>query len=167
METSIQIRHLAPSDFEVISPVVDEWWGGRQVGQSLPRLFFEHFAPTSFALVHGSEVRAFLVGFRSQSNPGVAYIHFVGVAPAYRRGGYGRILYTHFFECATSLGCTEVQCITSPINVGSIAFHKRMGFRIISVGGEQNGVPVCLDYAGKGKHRVRFSRLLAPGNDGT
>jgi hypothetical protein len=43
----MNLRHLEPADFDVISPALDEWWGGRPVQELLPRLFFEHFQPTS------------------------------------------------------------------------------------------------------------------------
>ena len=43
-----QIRNAEPSDYERISPLVDDWWGGRQMRALLPRLFFEHFRETSF-----------------------------------------------------------------------------------------------------------------------
>jgi GNAT superfamily N-acetyltransferase len=146
--------------------VVDAWWGGRHVSHLLPRLFFEHFSTTSFVLVEGDEVLAFLVGFRSQSLPRVAYIHFVGVAPDRRGVGHGRLLYERFFAQAASLGCTEVRCITSPANAGSIAFHRRMGFDLVDAGGEHDGIPVSPDHAGPGQARVLFRRLLAHGDAG-
>ena len=161
----MQLRNLAPSDFEPVTSVVDEWWGGRAVRHLLPRLYFEHFSPTSFALVENQELSGFLVGFRSQSQPAVAYLHFVGVAPTYRGKGLGRLLYTAFFERVASLGCSEVHCITSPTNTGSIAFHRSMGFSIISAGGEENGVPVSLHHAGQGQHRVLFRKFLEPAHN--
>ncbi|HKA45712.1 MAG TPA: GNAT family N-acetyltransferase [Burkholderiales bacterium] len=154
------IRALAAADYDVVSPVIDEWWGGRPVRHLLPRLFFEHFSPTSFALVEDGAVQAFLVGFRSQSRPSVAYIHFVGVAPAYRGKGYGRLLYFSFFERAAELGCTEVHCITSPVNADSIAFHRKMGFDIAHADGKQDGLLVSLHHAGEGQHRVLFRKLV-------
>ena len=154
------LRPLKSSDYEPISSVVDEWWGGRPVRQLLPRLFFEHFSPTSLALVDGEEIQAFLVGLRSQSDPEVAYIHFVGVSPQCRGKGYGRLLYSRFFEIVMSIGCSEVHCITSPVNGDSIAFHQRMGFRIVNADGEQDGIPVTRDHAGEGKHRVQFRKVL-------
>lgn len=154
------IRKLVPQDYEVISPVVDDWWGRRPVRKLLPRLFFEHFSQTSFALIEASVLQAFLVGFRSQSNPEIAYIHFVGVSPTHRNKGYARALYNEFFNSVTALGCNEVQCITSPINKASVAFHQHMGFSITSNEGEENGFPVTLNYAGEGQHRVQFRKLL-------
>ena len=163
----MQIRPLVSADYEVISPVVDEWWGGRPVRHLVPRLFFEHFSSTSFALVEAAELCAFLIGFQSQSQPHVAYIHFVGVAPDRRSKGHGRLLYSAFFERVAVLGCTEVQCITSPVNSGSIAFHQRMGFSLVKTGAEQDGIPISLNYAGEGQHRVLFHRQLAAGKNGT
>jgi len=155
-----QVRPLQVSDYGRISPVMNEWWGGQSVRQLLPRLFFEHFALTSFVIAEGDEIKAFLVGFVSPSIPGVAYIHFVGVAPASRTLGYGRRLYAHFFEAVAAKGCTEVRCITSPMNLGSIGFHERMGFRIVSNDGKLNGIPMTLNYAGEGQHRTQFSKQL-------
>jgi GNAT superfamily N-acetyltransferase len=59
----------------------------------LPRLFFEHFTDTSFAAERDGRLVGFLAGFISQSRPGEAYIHFVGVDPAQRGRGLGRLLY--------------------------------------------------------------------------
>jgi ribosomal protein S18 acetylase RimI-like enzyme len=158
--TTHPIRSLAAEDFDLVAPVVDEWWGGRPVRALLPRLFFEHLNATSFAIGAPGVVQAFLIGFVSQSQPTVAYIHFVGVHPALRSVGLGRLLYEHFFQLIHALGCTEVQCVTSPVNVGSIAFHQRMGFSLLPGSGEIGGFPVMLNYAGEGQHRVRFRRLL-------
>lgn len=157
----MNLRALQSADFDLVSPVADEWWGGRPVRHLLPRLFFEHFGSTSFAIVEGEQLRAFLIGFRSQTMPHVAYIHFVGVSPGSRQHGLGRRLYGQFFERVGAMGCTEVHCITSPVNIASIAFHRRMGFELIEAGGEVNGVPVKLDHGGPGQHKVLFRKLLA------
>jgi ribosomal protein S18 acetylase RimI-like enzyme len=156
----MQTRALEPADFDLVSSVMDEWWSGRQVRQLLPRLFFQHFGSTSFVVTEGTKLLAFLVGFRSQSQPTIAYIHFVGVSPEARGAGIARSLYERFFSLVRSLGCTEVHCITSPGNTGSIAFHQRIGFSILSGNGYHEGVPVTLDYAGPGQHRVLFRRSL-------
>ena len=157
----MDIRHLDSSDFDFVSEVVDEWWGGRPVRGLLPRLFFEHFRPSSFALETNGAIEGFLVGFRSQSSPIVAYIHFVGIAPSCRGRGYGRMLYERFFKAVADMGCHEVRCITSPVNNGSIAFHRRMGFEILPGNGKIDDIPVMFDYAGKDQHRVLFRKKLA------
>lgn len=162
----MQVRPLVAADFDAIAPVIDAWWDGRPVHHLVHRAFFEHFSSTSFAVAEAGELCAFLLAFRSQSRPHVVYIHLVGVAPGRHGRGYGRLLYTRLFERATALGCTEVHCITSPGNTGSIAFHRRLGFDLVRTGAEQDGVPVSLDHAGRGQHRVLFRKSLAPEQTG-
>lgn len=126
----------------------------------LPKLFFEHFRPTSFVIEENGELQAFLIGFRSQTTPTEAYIHFVGVHPYARGKGLGRRLYEHFFAVVHQLGCTEVHSITGPVNKGSITFHTNMGFEILPGDAEVDGVAVTANYDGQGNDRVLFRRNL-------
>ncbi|GHO78210.1 N-acetyltransferase [Ktedonobacter sp. SOSP1-85] len=154
------LRHLEVKDYHPIIQVVDEWWGGRPMASLLPKLFFEHFQPTSFVMEQDGVIQGFLVGFRSQTTPTQAYIHFVGTDPHYRGQGIGRRLYQHFFGVVSNLGCTEVLSITSPVNKGSIAFHTRMGFEILPGDAETDGIAVTTNYDGSGVDRVLFRRRL-------
>jgi ribosomal protein S18 acetylase RimI-like enzyme len=154
------IRTLTPDDYAPVVSVVDDWWGGRPVQAVVHRLFFEHFNRTSFAVGEVGSPRAFLIGFVSQTQPQTAYIHLVGVHPAARALGLGRALYEHFFQAVRALGCTQVRCVTSPVNTGSIAFHSSLGFAILPGSGEQDGVPVMLNHAGEGQHRVFFQKAI-------
>ena len=155
------IRHLEERDYDSIISVIDDWWGGRKMSHLLPRIFFIHFRPTSFAVEEGGSVIGFLAGFVSQTNPEQAYIHFVGIHPEHRRRGLGRELYKRFFDSVRALGCHTVRCITSPLNKNSIAFHTRMGFEIEHVTGQHNGVPGVLNYELNGGHRVLFAKTLS------
>jgi hypothetical protein len=56
-----------------------------------------------------------------------------------------------------------VRSITSVVNTGSITFHRKLGFTLLPGSGEIDGVPVALDYAGAGQHRVLFHKSLAVG----
>jgi len=156
----MQRRPLQPSDYEFITSVVDDWWGGRAVHQLLPRLFFEHFNSNSHVLIEADKIIGFLVGFRSQSQPDVAYIHFIGIDPAHRGQGLGRTLYLHFFAQMKSLGCTQASCITSPLNKASIAFHRQMGFDIVNGDEVMDDISVHRNHAGPGQHRVLFCKNL-------
>jgi GNAT superfamily N-acetyltransferase len=140
--------------------VIDQWWGGRQMADKLPRLFFEHFTDTSFAAEHDGKLAGFLAGFISQSRPGEAYIHFVGVDPTQRGSGLGRLLYEAFFQVAGARGCVLVRAVTSPVNRGSVAFHQRMGFRLEPGDAQVDGIPFSPGYDGHGGDRVRFIRSL-------
>jgi ribosomal protein S18 acetylase RimI-like enzyme len=150
---NVGLRALTPDDYGYVIARIDDWWGGRSVAPMLPRLFFDHFPDTSLAAVGhapGAPLVGFLCGFVSQRDPAEAYIHFVGVDPAVRAAGVGRLLYETFFGRVRDLGCSRVGCVTSPVNTGSIAFHHRMGF----------GSKVATAYDGRGEDRVVFSRTL-------
>jgi L-amino acid N-acyltransferase YncA len=156
----MHLRQLRAGDRAPILAVVNDWWGGRQVASMLQRLFFDHFQDTSYVVEDGETIIAFLIGFVSQSRPGEAYIHFVGVHPEHRARGIGADLYRTFFDAARARGCHTARCITSPVNTGSIAFHTNMGFVAEPGDAESNGTPFASDYDGPGEHRVRFVKQL-------
>ncbi len=145
-----RLRPARPEDYDAIASVVDEWWGRPIVG-SLPRLFLDHFHRTSLVVETAEGLAAFLVGLVSPSVPGRAHVHFVGVAPGARGSGLARRLYREFFALAAGQGATSVTAITSPVNHGSVAFHRRMGFSV------EGPVP---DYDGPGKAMMVFHRGL-------
>ena len=89
----MHLRALESGDYDAITSVVDAWWGGRPMRGMLPQLFFDHFRPTSFVAERDGEIAGFLIGFVSQTEPAVAYVHFVGVAPEKRGAGIGQALY--------------------------------------------------------------------------
>ncbi|MCT0207576.1 GNAT family N-acetyltransferase [Synechococcus sp. CS-1332] len=156
----VVIRHVEPDDYQPIISVVDEWWGGRPMAEMLPKLFFVHFRSTSFTAVVDGQVVAFLIGFVSQTYPDQAYVHFLGVHPARRGEGLGRLLYERFFARAASLGCRTVHCVTAPVNRNSIAFHRRMGFSLLESDFKIDGVPVAVGYDGEAEDRVIFTKNL-------
>jgi pimeloyl-ACP methyl ester carboxylesterase/ribosomal protein S18 acetylase RimI-like enzyme len=147
----LTLRSPTESDHARVLTALSEWWGGRDLSQLLPRLFFQHFNDTGFIVEENGALVAFLIGFISQCDPRAAYIHFVGVHPAHRRAGLGRALYERFFELARARGAREVRCITAPVNASSIAFHTRLGF----VASE----PIR-DYDGPGDDRVAFKKRI-------
>ena len=134
----LEIRTARPEDYDPIAAVVDEWWG-RPILAALPRLFFDHFHETSLVAERDGELAGFLVGILSPSDPGEAYIHFVGVAPTARGSGLGARLYAEFFARAAADGRRTVEAVTSPVNEASIAFHRRMGFAVRGPVPDHNG----------------------------
>ncbi len=130
----------------------------------LPRLFFAHFSGTSL-IAHSpdGELAAFAIAFISYAVPRCGYIHFVGVAPALRGHGLGREVYGRLFAMFSEMGCERIDAVTSPVNTGSIAFHRAMGFTAIgspSCAMTGDGVPYWPDYDGPGEDRVLFTRPL-------
>ncbi|WP_100372152.1 GNAT family N-acetyltransferase [Bacillus sp. FJAT-45037] len=156
----MNIRHVVEADYARVIAIIDDWWGGRMMSDMLQRLFFIHFQHTSYVIEGKKEIIGFLIGFTSDTHPKIGYIHFVGIHPSARKEGHARILYEAFFEKATELGCTLIHCVTSPVNKGSIAFHRRMGFTIREGTTIQNGISVYKNYDGPGKDRVLFEKVL-------
>ncbi|WP_230860118.1 GNAT family N-acetyltransferase [Actinoplanes aureus] len=146
-----ELRPARAADYDEIVAVVDDWWA-RAIAGSLPRLFLDHFHRSSLVARDRTGVLAgFLIGVLSPSQPGRAYVHFAGVAPAARGAGLGRRLYEEFFALARAAGCNGVKAITSPMNAGSIAFHDRLGFTVTG--------PI-VGYDGPGRDMMVFDRAL-------
>jgi ribosomal protein S18 acetylase RimI-like enzyme len=160
LPAGLTARHPTAADHPRVLAVLDRWWGGLK-GEAgsierallLPRLYFQHFTTTSFLIERpDGELAAFLVGFFSQTEPDVAYVHFVGVDPARHGQGVGRALYRAFFALVQAHGRRYVHCVTSPENTASQAFHARLGFM---------AAPAQPDYDGPGLDRVAFTVDLA------
>jgi ribosomal protein S18 acetylase RimI-like enzyme len=156
----VKIRNICPKDYETIICVLNDWWGGRQMSDMLPKLFFVHFCQTSFIAEINNQAIGFLVGFLSQTNSEEAYIHFAGINPDFRQQGVGSALYKTFFQTVQKFGRSRIRCVTSPVNKSSIAYHLQMGFEAEPSETQANGVPYQVDYDGVGEHRVLFVKQL-------
>lgn len=126
----------------------------------LPKLFFVHFCETSFIAEVNQERVGFLIGFLSQTHSEEAYIHFVGVHPAFRKQGIGSALYRQFFQAVQEFDCVRVRCVTSSINKESISYHLRLGFETEPSEMQKAGIPHHLNYDGDGEDRVLFVKHL-------
>ncbi|MED3574186.1 GNAT family N-acetyltransferase [Cytobacillus praedii] len=156
----MKIRSVKGSDYYVISPLINEWWGGRNMSEMLPKLFFDHFTNTIFIAEKEGKLVGFLIGFLSQSHSNEAYIHFVGVHPDYRKHNIGKHLYNNFFNVVKQNGRNMVRCVTSPVNKVSIAYHTKMGFEIEEGDKKIDGVSVNSNYDGPNQDRVLFVKNL-------
>ena len=157
----VNIRNSKPSDHPRIIKVMKDWWDGRDLTSMLPRLFLEHFYDTSLVIEDGkNELIAFLIGFLSQSQTNECYIHFAGVHPKYRGLGLGAYLYHRFFQICKENNRAMVRACTSPVNKGSIKFHKKMGFQIEPGNGQLLDVSVTLDYNCPDDPKVLFVKIF-------
>jgi GNAT superfamily N-acetyltransferase len=152
----MEIRTIREEDYIRVLDVLVEWWGGRDLSDLLPRLFFQHFQDTSFIIEEKDEIVGFLVGFVSQTKPNEAYIHFVGIHPSYRKQRIGTKLYERFFQCVREKGCNIVKCITSPVNQISVQYHTNLGFQMEEGDTHVEGIPAHTNYDGRGNDRVVF-----------
>ena len=156
----LKIRNSKPSDHPKIINVLKDWWGGRDLTWMLPKLFLMHFCDTSFIIEKDDELVAFLIGFLSQSRINEGYIHFAGVHPKYRGIGLGDYIYHQFFEICEQNNRSIISACTSPVNKGSIEFHKKIGFQIREGNAEIDGVQVTLDYNRPDDPKVLFEKHL-------
>jgi ribosomal protein S18 acetylase RimI-like enzyme len=158
--SALVFRTATEADYPAVAAAIQAWWtlpgfdseaAARERAALVPRLWLQHFASTSTVVEHEGALAGFLIGMRSQDRADEAFIHFVGVAPAFRRTGLGRRLYERFFVQRRAEGPRLVRCVTSPTNTASIAFHQAMGFTI----GDTRP-----DYDGPGLARVTFARAI-------
>lgn len=155
----MQYRNIDESDYAYVIERLNAWWGGRNMADMLPRLFFTYFQDSSFICIDDNKVVGFLVGFVSNAVKDTGYVHFVGVDPEYRQSNIAKTLYAMFFQYCEGKNVSWVKCVTSPVNQASIAFHQRLGFTASQYDLQGNPVAV-VNYDGLGEDRVLFKRPL-------
>jgi ribosomal protein S18 acetylase RimI-like enzyme len=160
LTNGLNSRNSQPADHPRIIAVLKDWWGGRDLTWMLPKLFLIHFNNTSFVVERNDELIAFLIGFLSPARPKEGYIHFVGVHPDYRGIGIGEFLYHRFFQVCQENGRDTIKACTSPVNKGSIEFHKKLGFEIAKGDAEIDGIQVTLDYNRPNDPKVLFEKRI-------
>lgn len=166
MTDDLVFRRPTEADHATVVRSVDEWWGGRRLRHLLPRLWFQHFAGTSWLAQTGRDgkIVGFLVGFRSQERPDEAYVHMIGTSPNRRRSGLGAELYRRFGDDMRERGARRMVAITWPGNRVSVMFHRALGFVPQAGPGSQSlfGVVAYPDYDDEREDRVVFVRELWP-----
>jgi GNAT superfamily N-acetyltransferase len=160
LRSLMNVRRITKGDFDRIVEVIDHWWGG-PISTFAHPIFFYELGEQALVVEQGSEMIGFLLGFLS---PGpdtdteaaaakggrTGNVHLVGIHPDYRRRGVGRLLYDRFTQECREAHCLRMKAITTPGNEGSIRFHLALGW----------GVQEVDDYAGPGRRRIVFTKLL-------
>ena len=152
MTARLVVRSLTSADFAEARAVADAWFE-RPVGLTMHRLFFDQLGPSGLrAAAAGDPGRMLgvLLGFASQADPDLAYIHFVMVDPKVRGQGVARTLYEEFGRRMAVAGCRRVRTLAAPTNGRSLRFHESLGF---------TGVFVS-EYVGPGQDRIVFERSI-------
>jgi ribosomal protein S18 acetylase RimI-like enzyme len=147
----MRTRAITRADYQQIVSVIDHWWAGPTSALAHPLFFYELGRHAVIAEEDGSMV-GFLLGFMSDTEPRVGYIHLVGIDPDFRRRGVGKALYAEFESQARAAGASALKAITTPGNQGSVEFHRALGYT----------ATLEADYAGAGRARHVFRRDLQP-----
>ena len=170
--TGARLRRPTEADYPAVLAVADAWWAGRGLHALPPRrLWFQHFRGTSWiAETADGRLAGLLVGFVSQDDSRIAYVHMIATDPNLRRRGLGRSLYDAFIGDVAGRGVRQVEAVTWPGNRISIAFHRALGFRIDDGPLTQRlyGTPAYPSYDGEGEDRVvlRLEVGAGPGLSG-
>ncbi len=143
------VRPLGPDDFLPAWESVDAWFG-EAIHEPVHPVFFHHFG--GYAVEDEDQLIGFLIGFRSQADRDVAYIHVVAVHPERRGEGIAADLYARFERQAKSWGCTTLQAVTDPANEVALRFHEGQGFW-------KELVP---DWGGRGEDRYVLRKRIEP-----
>lgn len=154
----MNIHQMELADFFEIKKNLHEFWGDRhKLFEHLhhPMLFYE-FGRTAYVVKSDGKVVAYLLGLLPQTSD-TAYVHLLAVKPHHQKNNYGSALYDHFITYAKSQGYKKAKAITSPTNVASIAFHRKIGM-ILQGEANKDGLPVVKDYSGPGEDRVVFEK---------
>lgn len=129
------LRRPTEADYRAVAAVVDDWWDGKVVQGLLPRLWFRHFASTSWiAELENADggrptVAGFLVGFISPADPTIGVIHALGVDQRRRRMGIGTTLVEAFVADAGTAGARTLETLLWPGNRRALPFLAALGFR--------------------------------------
>jgi len=142
---------------QIITNISDYWGSDRTLGVHHPMYIYE-FGNSAYVIKVGDHVIAYLFGFIAQTSP-TAYVHLVGVHKDYQNKGIGSRLYNHFIDYAKDKGCNKLKAITPPINLVSIAFHKKFGMTLL---GKKNadGIEVVSGYSRPGQDTVVFEKEI-------
>ncbi len=154
--TEVTIRGVKEKDFLEIMRVAAGCAPVPLERDSIYHCFTRFFANTCFVAESRGLVVGFILGWISQVEGTVAYVHNVCVAPEMRRKGIAARLYNRFIEAVRLKGCKKVFLIINPKNEASLRFHQALGFRISEEGEgiEVSGVRAVKDYNGPTQHMV-------------
>ena len=155
---SAEISRCTEQDYHQILDALPEFWDGRDTRHLHHPMLLKEFGNSAFVIRDGALVAAYLFGFVSQTEP-VGYLHLIAVRPSARRRHLGEALFDHFVDFARGHGCKHIKAITTPANVGSIAFHKSLGMQLLGAP-DAEGIPVVADYAGRNAPRVVFWKAI-------
>ena len=147
MAPRIELMTLA--DLAAVRAEHAQFWGDRDLGFLHQRVFVQEFGATCL-VARGADgrVAGYLLGFTTPCE--IGYIHAVAVRDTARGNGCGQALYLSFADAATQQGARTLKAITSLVNTGSAAFHRRLGFDVRHVE----------DYGGPGRPMFVMTRPL-------
>ncbi len=122
----MEIRPLRGTDYAAAEALVDAW-REHEVQERLDPVFFHHLGGY-VVRDDDDELVGFLLGFRSDQDPDVAFVHLVAVHPDRRGGHIASDLYERFERQARTWESRWLEAIVDQDNEGARRFHEALGF---------------------------------------
>jgi ribosomal protein S18 acetylase RimI-like enzyme len=157
-----KIRQVREKDFIEIMNLASKCGPIPIERDSIYHLFTRYFANTCFVAEMDNKIVGYILGFISQLEKNVAYIHNICISPDFRRKKIGSSLYQKFFQNMKKEKCQRVFLIINPVNKLSILYHESLGFNALKEGEEIyiEGVRASKNYNGPGKHMLVMCKSL-------
>lgn len=158
----VRIRTVKKEDFLEIMDLASKCDPIPVERDSIYHLFTKYFTNTCFVAEKDNKIVGYILGFFSQLEKNVAYIHNICISPDFRRKKIGSSLYQKFFENMKKEKCQKIFLIINPTNKLSISYHESLGFNVSKEGEEiyVEGVRASKNYNGPGKHMVVMCKSL-------
>lgn len=159
---NLKIRRVKEEDFFEIMNLASKCNPIPIERDSIYHLFTRYFTDTCLVAEKDNKIVGYMLGFISQVDRKVAYIHNICVSPEFRRKKIGSILYGKFFQNMKKKNCQRIFLIINPINKLSINYHESLGFNALKDGEEIyiEGTRASKNYNGPGKHMVVMCKSL-------
>ena len=160
---AVRLRNPSEADHPAVVAVLDEWWGGRRVRHRLPRLWFRHFAATSWlAELPGGALVGVVVGLLSPEQAGEAQLYLLGVDPNHRRRGIGRNLEAALADDVRGRGARTIRAELPTGDPVALRAMLALGYEVDAGPGTSpiHGTPAYADHDGPGEDRIVLVRRL-------
>ena len=164
-----RLRRPGESDHPAVVAVLDEWWGGRRVRHRLPRLWFRHFAATSWLAERpDGALVGIVVGLVSPEHAAEAQLYLLGVDPNHRRRGIGRTLEAAFADDVRGRGTRTIRTELPTGDPVALRAMLALGYEVDAGPGTSpiHGTPAYADHDGPGEDRIVLLRRLAEAPEG-
>jgi len=113
---TVRIRNVREEDFLVIMGIAASCAPMPVERDSIYHDLTRYFANTCLIVEDEGNIVGFLLGWVSQVDSTIAYLHDVCVIPEMRRRKIATALYNRFFEVVSKMGCRKAYLIINPIN---------------------------------------------------
>ncbi len=122
----MDIRPLRGTDYAEAEGLLGAFREG-VVEERLDPVFFHHLGGYVIRDADESLV-GFLLGFRSDQDRDIAFVHLVAIHPDHRGGHHAADLYERFERQARTWECRWIEAIVEEENEAARGFHEAMGF---------------------------------------